>query len=60
MEYDFFFFFCVKGEIKKEQGDPGIKPLKAGGCRSVRSTIRSCALACSPSDQLRNPAFSSL
>lgn len=63
MECNFFIYllnFFVKGKRKREQGDPGRKPLKAGGSRSVSSTVRICALECSLSDQLRNPVFSSL
>lgn len=50
-------FFCPRRERRESIA---IKHLKAGGSRSVSSTVRICASACSPSDQLRNPAFSSL
>lgn len=51
------FYFFVRGETKREQGDPGIKPLKAGGSRSVISTVRISVSACCPSDQLRNSSL---
>lgn len=52
MDYDF-----LSVESEREQGDPGIKPLKAGGSRSVSSAVRICA--CSSLHQVRDPAFSS-
>lgn len=55
-----FFLFFVGEKKERSRRDSGIKPLKAGGSRSVSSSVRICAATCSPSDQLRNPAFSSL